>query len=103
MLLLKAVIGPTQALGAGRTRPISPVGTGDGVGRGDGVCGKVTLQKSIWDGGYSGTHLWTIWSTTPSLAKIFQEPHNDSVPLASCQKHSEKQSILLRTKYMSDS
>lgn len=61
------------------------------MGRGDGVCGKATLQKSTWDGGYSCSYLWKIWPTTPLLAGIFEEPQNDSISLASYQKHSEKQ------------
>lgn len=30
-----------------------------------GMCGKVTLQKSLWDGPYHHSHFWKVQSTTP--------------------------------------
>lgn len=56
------------------------------------MCGKVTSQKSRWDGRAGRGRLWKIQSIRhSSLGKIFEELHSNSLSSACHRKNSERQ------------
>lgn len=55
------------------------------------VYGKVALHKSTWMGDIVAAIFGKHGLPLLDLARISEGPHKDSVSVASCQKHSEKQ------------